>query len=178
MLRNILTLTGLLMATPVLANHWSHISLLSEDGVKVSVDYIANYHHDSSYKPTHTYTADEVHINVSSEEIGPEVRVTAVLINYESGHSYFGESHSLPWTYELIDLNWQETGHFSGKLTDANVSRSYMNYDYYHPIVIKTFGYGGTQYFHQEVAIVMNGQWLVDPISQSHNFKINLFDQR
>jgi hypothetical protein len=153
---------------------WSHVVLGSDTGIGISVDYVSHFVPDNtSYKPTHVDYADPVYANVWGDQLTGEEEVRVVLMNYERC-----EKRAVPFTY-TVDLAWQGD-HFSANVSrDAQIDRSYLHWQ---PgtvqLTTRWSGYGGNHPFCQEIAVVVDGTWLVDPISRGNNFSFDLYAAR
>lgn len=153
---------------------WSHIVRASADGIGVSVDYVSNFHEDrESYKPTNVDEASPLYANVWGDQLTGDEAVRVVLMNYERCDKGF-----IPYVYTL-DLAW-EGDHFSGNVgRDAAVERSYLKWE---PGTVqfttRWSGYGGNRPWCQEIAVVIDDNWLVDPSSQGHNFGFDMYAER
>lgn len=159
----------LLAALRASADSWSHINLRSADQTSINVDYVPHFLSDTSHKPTNIYTADPIHINVMGSRLTGAQHVRVIVSNYEV-------TPENQWYLEAmytLDLTWCGH-HYTGELREAKLSRSHIPIDY-KPMTIRRQGYGGITSFTQDLSVVVDGVWLQDPISQSHNFKFNLF---
>ena len=153
---------------------WSHAGVKSADGINVSIDYVSHYRPDTtSYKPTHVDVADPVYANVWAANLTGDEHVRVVFMNYERC-----ERSVVPYTY-TIDLEWYGD-HFSANVgKDAAITRSYLSWQPgTMPITTRWSGYGGNHPFCQEVAVVIDDKWLVDPVSNGNNFKIDMYAAR
>jgi hypothetical protein len=149
---------------------WHHVVLESTDHTRINIDFVRNFLPDTtSYKPTDVFTADPAYVNVRSDNLTGTGQVRVVLNNYERC-----ELEVIPYSYAL-DLTWQGD-HFSGNLNDATMNRSYLKFPSAETLKIRMQGYGGIFSYCQDIAVVIDGNWLTDPISQIHNFSFNLFD--
>jgi hypothetical protein len=155
------------------ASGWSHAVLGSAEGIGISIDYVSHFYESHDYKPTHVDSADPVYANVWADQFTGDEAVRVVFMNYERC-----EKSYVPYTYSL-DLTWYGD-HFSGDLShDAAIERSYLKFPAgTHRIDTRWSGYGGNHPFCQEVAVVVDDKWLVDPLSSGNNFKIDMFAQR
>jgi hypothetical protein len=153
---------------------WSHIVLQSDDGIGISVDYVSHYIEDhTSYKPTNVDKADPVYANVWSDSFTGHENVRVVFMNYETCWKT-----SVPYAY-TIDLAWHED-HYSANISqDAPIERSYLHWSPgTQPITTRWSGYGGNHPWCQEVSVVVDGTWLVDPISHRNNFSFDMYAGR
>lgn len=153
---------------------WSHVVLESEAGIGMSIDYVSNYSPDTtSYKPTHVDRASPLYANVWGAELTGDEDVRVVLMNYERC-----QKSVIPYTY-TVDLTWQGD-HFTANVgKDAEITRSYYRWA---PGTVsfdtRWSGYGGEHVFCQELAVVVDGEWQVDPASRGHNFSFDMFAAR
>jgi hypothetical protein len=96
------------------------------------------------------YQLSHVWVNVSNNKVNSNAKVRAVLIHKNQSAT----------TYQL-DLQSAGSGRFSGSL-NADQSITGNTYDQ----------------TSDEIAVVVNGQWLKDPISRNNNFKFNFSRNR
>jgi hypothetical protein len=152
---------------------WSHVVLGSSDGLGISVDYVNQFLKDSSFEPRHLDLADPVYANLWGDGLTGDEEVRVVLMNYE-----LCDKQVAPYTF-AVDLGWQGD-HFSANLgRDAAISRSDLEWS---PgsiaFDLRWSGYGGDFSFCQELAVVVDGRWLVDPVSDSNNFTFDMYAAR
>lgn len=125
---------------------WKHVSLVAADGTRITVDY-------SVLDLGGSVIATPVWVNVEGANAG---KVRVVLMNY-----YFFPNGSLKLRdTQQIDLKYAGGSRFTGELQKVLLSEG-------------TYMYGGNL-FRQELAVMVNGQWLRDPISNTNNFKFQL----
>jgi hypothetical protein len=151
---------------------WSHVVLRSDNGIGISVDYVSHFIEDRvNYKPTHVDKADPVYANVWGDALTGDERVRVVFMNYEMCWKT-----SVPFTY-TIDLVWQGD-HFSANVSrDAKLTRSYLE-PWSREVTTRWSGYGGNHPWCQEIAVVVDDTWLVDPVTRGHNFGFDMFAAR
>ena len=155
---------------------WSHVVLSSASQVGISVDYVSNFHADTtSYKPTNVDSASPLYANVWGDQLTGDESVRVVLMNYEPLGFDSCDKRQIPYTWAM-DLTWQGD-HFSANLgEDAEVTRSYLHWDPGTvPFTTRWSGYGGNRPFCQEIAVVVDGEWQVDPVSNGHNFSFDMY---
>lgn len=94
--------------------------------------------------------AEPVWITVTNPAFTGKEKISVVLINHYSGPHSGGESA-------------------------LNIALKYWGGKFIAPagrVVLKD----NTAYYRQEIAVVVDGNWLTDPVSQSHNFKFTMGD--
>lgn len=162
----------LLISSPriSLALDWQHRPIEGADGVEVQIDYQVVSTNDGSTKPTKSFVAENLYVNVRGE-VSSDDRVTVVFENKDISHSNSsGSYYSTPITYEMIDLPWQEN-HFSARVDSAQkvyqsnfVYRdTFVGIDGRLPkMIIREAGYGGIRSYKQKISVVINGKRVVD----------------
>lgn len=127
---------------------WKSVRLQAADGTRVTVDY-------SRLSLGGTMAANPLWVTVSNARYtgGEKVRV-ALMTFYKATAS---SADSLKETKEF-SLEFNGTA-FQAKGPEA------MIYEGHH---------AWTHHFRQEIAVSVDGKWLVDPVSGSHNFKFEL----
>jgi hypothetical protein len=150
-----------------MADGWKHLSLQSSQANKIQIDYKTEKESfNGCYKCTHYTHALPIWINVSGPSVIPGSEVRAVVV---SKQFYPYSSHFELKTYEL-DLVDAGEGRFTAELDTARFDGGAS------PVGLRTEGdgYGGTVRFVNEIAIVINGVWQVDPLNKSSNFVMDL----
>jgi hypothetical protein len=158
------------------ADGWEHRTRTGTDGTEIKIDYFKSYHPDRSYKPQNQTKASAVWVNVEIPNVTGSEKVRVVLNNYETRcDGPFDRSNSAPYTY-IFDLRF-ENGRFTGQASEGTLVRSYLDlsYEVTWPFTIHSDGYAGNQCNSQTVSVVVDGQWLVDPVSKTNDFGVNLF---
>lgn len=155
-------LLGLILSVSAWATEWKHVNLQSSDGTKIAIDYQAQQEAFSGcYKCTIDTKTTAAWINVSAPNLGANDTVHAVVLNFRLGNHSYAQPEVVELNDYHIDLHWDENAQkFTATLPALSIYRT---------------GYPGTWKFRQEIAIVVNGQWLNDPMSNTHNFKFSLY---
>lgn len=148
----------------------------STDGTLIHVRFAVDYRDLSSDKPNQVWLANPILIGVEGRRLTGAERVRVVLVSRERqvgscGVASFAREHSY-----FVDLSNERGSLFVGDLAKNGV---FMGRDENEPAehqlpVIHAEGYCYNVVNDGfEIAVVVNGQWLVDPVSRSHNFKGN-----
>jgi len=152
---------------------WSHVVLRSADQVGISIDYVSNLQESHDYKPTNVDFADPLYANVWGAQLTGDEAVRVIVMNYERC-----ERQVIPYAYAL-DLQWYGD-HFSGDIAhDASIERSYLKFaPGSQRFETRYSGYAGNHPWCQDIAVVIDGVWQVDPVSNGHNFQFDMFAAR
>lgn len=128
--------------------NWKHVRLTAADGTAITVDYTVQ-------DLAGSVIASPVWINVSGRDFNKVGNVRVLLINYylTSGPIQLEDTQQL-------DLKYAGGSRFTGQLQKVLMSEG-------------TYMYGGN-IFRQELAVVVDGKWLRDPVSGTNNFKFQL----
>lgn len=137
------------------------ISLYSTDGTAIQIEYIAQ-HKVEHY--SEAWIADPLSIHAYLPEgFDCNVPIRAVLLNYS-------ETVSTPLdrterdAIRIADLRFMDRStnrcHFAASID---------------PIEIHRTGIQGVKHYRQEIAVVVNGLWLEDPVGKRSNFNFNLY---
>jgi hypothetical protein len=130
--------------------NWKNIRLQSADGAKITLDYSPSFYDGN-------VTAEPLWVTVSSPRFTGSEKVRAVIMTYYENSYMAGK---LKDTRE-IDLAYNGTA-FQAKNAGVNIVESLH------------VGYGYNCLFRQEIAVVVDGVWLSDPVNGSHNFNFEL----
>ena len=148
---------AVLASSSALASEWKHSELVSAEGVAVEVDYtVKSDVFTGCYKCTLYTRSDALWINVSAPNLSEGDKVRAVLVNKGK---FATTPDVLHFESKEIDLTYAGNGRFTA---DAGSLR------------IWGAGYAGTETFTLELALVVNGTWLKDPVSKTNNFVVPL----
>ena len=152
--------------TVAMADQWKHLSLTSTESNQIQIDYqLKQDSFDGCYKCTLYTRALPLWINVSGPRInsGSQVRAVVLSKQFYPYNSYFDLK---TYALDLVDAGG---GRFTAELNTAQ-------FDGPGPVGIRTAGsgYGGTFRYVNEIAIVIDGVWQVDPLNGSSNFLIDL----
>ncbi len=124
---------------------WKHVKLTASDGTRITVDY-------SVLDLAGSVIAAPVWVNVEGGKLG---NVRVVLMNY-----YVTQGPVMLHDTQQIDLKYSGGVRFTGQFQKVLMSEG-------------TYMYGGNLY-RQELAVVADGKWLRDPVSNTSNFKFQL----
>ena len=170
-----LTLVTVSASAETTVSEWRQSRLKSADGVEITVDYQIVHDYYMSNKPTITFKLSPVIINVSSAKAGANIR--AVLLNNvkASGcgrHPYWYQEAA------MVDLKSAPEGHQYANLTSEGRRRRTFGTEFDEPVgplALAVLPYCMADVsFGQELGIVVDGHWLIDPVSGSTNFKLDL----
>jgi hypothetical protein len=98
------------------------------------------------------YVASPAWLNVQRSDLGPSDHVRAVWID---NSQFVGQTYS----QNQVDLSYAGNGRFTAQLPDTV---EYLGDE------------SGGLPTSQQLAIVVDGDWLTDPVSGSHNFNLQL----
>ncbi len=128
--------------------NWKHINLQAADGTRISIDY-------SPLSLGSEIIAAPLWVTVSRPGLTGAEKVRAVIMNY-----YDSSNISANTLYEKqeLDLKYNGTA-FQLEGSRVELSQSHIGYGYN---------------FRQEIAVVVDGKWLSDPVNGSHNFKFKM----
>jgi len=148
---------AVLSSSAALAGEWKHAQLVSAEGVAIDVDYtVKSDTFNGCYKCTLFTRSDALWINVTAPNLSEGDKVRAVLVNKGK---FATASDVIHFETKEIDLTYAGNGRFTA---DAGSLRIWGS------------GYAGAETFTLEVALVVNGTWLKDPMSQTNNFVLPL----
>lgn len=128
---------------------WRHVKFTAADGTGITVDY-------SVQDLTGSVIAAPVWINVSGGNFNNVGNVRVVLMNYY----FFPNGPVKLHDTQQLDLKYSGGPRFTGQFQKVLMSEG-------------TYMYGGN-IFRQELAVVVDGKWLRDPVSNTNNFKFQL----
>ncbi len=131
---------------PVQNLGWRHVGLRAEDGTGIKIDF-------NAVSIGNRIMATPVWINVSNSALKGGENVTAVLINY------YDNSNQIESTQNIV-LKYAGDGKFTAQADRIEVLQRSHN--------------GSIYFCRQEIAVVVDGNWLVDPVTGVHNFKFNM----
>jgi hypothetical protein len=124
---------------------WRKANLRSEDGTEITVSYVPL---DLGGETV----AAPAWVIVSSPRLRGTEKIRAVIMTYYDLPSVGGSTLT---DTQTLDLKYSPYGSFSAQAQKLSM-----------------FGVGFS--FRQEIAVVVDGRWLVDPVSGSHNFKFKM----
>ena len=183
MLKSVIALIVIGFVTfPALAettvSDWRHAALKSAEGAEITIDYQIVHDTNMSNKPSESYTLSPVIVNFTRSGLTPRDKVQVVVVNEMKNLGSCG-SRAYDWqesTY--VDLVAAPEGHFYGDLTEQGFRRETFGIRYNQPVrslALVMNPYCQTQVsYGQSIAVVVNGHWLVDPISHTTNFRLDL----
>lgn len=169
----------LIMATFLSASAFANqASLRSSEGYQVDIYYSLKYTNTSSNKPSSNTAFTQLRIDVKGN-FRPEDKVQAVLVNKFHKNGQCGLDSG---TYQEVyrkTLTPTVVGVFQGEMTNKVEVRNMMTGQYMYAETLTIFstqeGYCySIENLGQELAIVVNGRWLTDPVTGAHNFNMNL----
>lgn len=144
------------------AQTWHHASGTSQEGVSLTLDYTTKKDaFNGCYKCTYYTRTDALWLNLQSPVLKAGDSVRAVLVNKRYAF----------WTRpDVTEIETREVD-FAYAGSEGGVARFTVEAGN-----LRTWGsgYGGTEDFELEVAIVVNGVWLKDPVSGTSNFRFAL----
>lgn len=148
----------LLSSLSAFANDWRHITLVSEQGNTIQVDFTMERIVNCARCDV-LYLARNVWVNVSGPSVSPGTSARVVYISkpYCSIHWYSETLNTLDF-----DLQYTEGGRLTTQIHDLRTKRFLYAYS------------GSTCDYKTELAVVIDGVWQKDPINQSSNFVIEL----
>ena len=132
-------------AEPSVRDSWKHARLYAADGTVIAVDY-------SIVNLGGSIIAAPVWFNVTNKAFGSRNKIRVILINYYDNQG--GPSGQVQETQQ-IDLTYAGGTRYTGQAQKVSLSESHVGYGYN---------------FRQEVAVVVDGQWLGTTQGNSHNF--------
>ncbi len=152
----------LIAGVSVASSNWHRIFLHDLSGnsylngqTNISVDYTVLQRNGVEQ------IAEEVWLNISNLKFTGNEKVRVVFISYYVGTNGQG---SVLKTEDIFQLDLAfENGRFSGKLPHELTIKQ-------HP-TLKGRGFDGVQ----EIAVVVDGNWIQDPQSGRSNFRINMY---
>ena len=149
-----LVLSSQTLGSQALAAEYRTIALTSSEGVKILLKYTAEAATPNSSGGT-THTAVDARLLVLNADETPVSQGRAVVIN-KCTNEGTGEQHTdvVELDLQIADPSFADT--LSAVVPDVVFSES--NYRY--RTVCK-----------QEIAVVLDGTWLTDPVNRTHNFK-------
>ena len=154
-------------------------NLKSSDGVQIKISYVLKGETTTGSRPIHTDTAENIVIEVSGDVIRSSDRVRLALVNYENTRGYCGQQPSS--TKEpnyIVDLKLdRDSRTFKGEFKDGKIlveGREVPLRREEQKLLVNVNGYCTQTLNRQEVAVVVNGKWLVDPKSGTNSYKLNL----
>ena len=153
-----LAFASVFTAGAALAQDWKHASVKSAEGVTLNLDYTTKKDPVTGcYKCTLYTRTDALWLNIEAPGLGDGDTVRAVVLNKR----YTQWTRPEPTEIETYAFDLAPAG--NGRFTvDAGTLRTWGQ------------GYGGVEDFVLEIALVVNGKWLQDPISGTSNFQLNL----
>jgi hypothetical protein len=135
-----LTLICFLCSMASFAQDKRHFKMKSLEGVVIDLNYQIKRQAAPNCMKCSLYTnASPLTVSIIHKDLKDSDQVRIVFINYKT--SSWGNSEET----KTYDLNYTSTGTFSTQTDNFPIYSS---------------GYTGTEYYHQELAVVINGQWL------------------
>ncbi len=158
---------------------WQHARLKATDGTAISVDFLTNLERtqDDYIRPTYTrsfvrdtWRASNVWINVQAPHLNGTQEVRAVFIRKSYPYS------CLPMDCYVRELQLAHAGggRYTGTLGASFVGTLNIVDDYRNSANPAENYRRETPYGFEELAIVVDGRWLEDPMSGEHDFKFRM----
>ena len=129
--------------------NWKNVKLQAADGTRISIDY-------SPLSLGSEIIAAPLWITVIRPGSTGAEKVRAVVMNYYDSSNM--AANTLYGKQEL-DLKYNGAA-FQAEGQRVELSQSHIGYGYN---------------FRQEIAVVVDGKWLTDPVNGSHNFKFKMY---
>lgn len=142
----------LTIASSASADTWCHGFLKATDGTEIQIDYqVARQ--QLAHSPDLLVMAN-LYAHVKNEAFNGLENVSVVLMNPPNG--------SEPASSQVLSSLSFDGQRFTGKASDLENGRyaPYIKYDM-----------PGYRSFHLELAVVIDDQWLIDPVTGESNFK-------
>lgn len=155
MFKILLSLTCFLASQMSFAE-WKHASAISAEGVQIQVNYEVKQGPVNCFKCSQYTYATPLWITIEHSSLKSSDKVRVMLLNFRK-HSFYSK--------EQLEVQELDLKFFS---EDSSFSQEAQ------PLVIYSSGYGGTEICRQEIAVVINGQWLKNPVNGTSNFAIKL----
>ena len=152
-----------LFTLPCLAlaqNEWKHLTLTSAQGNTIQIDYTTGSEQfNGCYKCGSSMEAKSLWVNVTGPHLTSQSQVQIVTVGKSICESSWNQS---PISIRQLNLDLRSTQpwRFGNELQNLEITRS--------PYA------GGKCRIENEIAVVIDGEWQVDPINQSSNFLMNL----
>jgi hypothetical protein len=156
------------------------IRLQAQDGTEILLNYDVKASSDpGSSRPITAVYAKPLEIRITpTSSLQASDRVRAVLINRENFQGMCGISSYVRDPHYVMDLSLiPNSSSFSGEFGSARILLNGSEVPLKSEdqrVQLKLDGYCFKLTTNQELAVVINGTWLVDPVSGTHNFKFNL----
>jgi hypothetical protein len=171
-------------ASVIYANDWKSINLEATDGTNIEVSYQTK-EKENQGSDFRTYQkfwlASPLYIKVFGPKLAKAKEVEVVLLNFKHtqyDRNVFIDTYHFNLVFSEKDRQYYlEFQNSKLEIYDGELVE-HLKYD---GMEIKAKGSFGDWNYRQELAVVIkdkdgNEKWLNDPISQSHNFKFNIFD--
>jgi hypothetical protein len=131
--------------------------LASEQGRSIELNYKIQEDKfiDTCYKCTLYRRAKNVNVTIRGNELNSGSKVRVVVISKR--FSVYHPNHYSQTTQEL-DLSYVQDGQFYAEIPND--------------LLVSGAAYGGAESIETELAVVVNGEWQVDPINKTSNFKV------
>jgi len=130
-----------------------YVSLASRDAKSFVLSFDKQLLGNGGSSSTHDL-ANNIVVRARGFNAGDQVRM--VVINYIIDDA--GSSRQVD--EQEIDLSYSGNHRLQGRLD--------------HAIVIRGYNEGRQTAFRQEIAVAVNGRWLLDPINGTHNFQVDM----
>ncbi|MBI4350333.1 MAG: hypothetical protein HY550_02735 [Elusimicrobia bacterium] len=128
--------------------NWKHVGLQAADGTKIAIDY-------SPLSLGGEVIAAPLWVTVADKRLTGSEKVRAVIMTYYDSSNMAAIT---PKEIQNLDLKFNGQA-FQAEGRRVQISESHIGYGYN---------------FRQEIAVVVDGKWLTDPVNGSHNFRFKL----
>ena len=137
---------------------WRHNTLRSAEPTPANISLDYQYKRGAqSPNLGSTVVTDPLWLNVQRPDLGPNDKVHAVWLE---GDRYRMGSPNMRGRVSEVELAYAGNGRFTAELPDT---------------VAYSGAAGGAESQHvQQLALQVDGDWLTDPVNQTHNFNVNL----
>jgi len=165
MIKNLLFVLVLILSTNIFASTYTfeyrNAQMKSESGKHIYVSYRLNKIEEG--RSGKRYWADKISVSVNSWRYGQLDARGVLVFNRQCDHREYEPS------VIVKEFPFYTSTQRSGMTSlYANLAHDIF------PVVNQDYGYGAKCVYDQEIAIVINGEWLVDPGNGTHNFKFNM----
>jgi hypothetical protein len=144
------------------AQEYYHRDLTSTDLARIQINYQLDYRSVSAFgnstDAVQIWNAKPLELSVSRAGLQPNDHVRAVVINKIAQEAACGRPASMAQSTSIVDMRWSH-GFFVGDFSQFAPTVRALG------TCVKRTGW-------IEVAIVVNGVWLKDPINQTSNFEV------
>ncbi|HEX4925483.1 MAG TPA: hypothetical protein VFV50_15425, partial [Bdellovibrionales bacterium] len=152
--------------------------LRSRQGNEIRFEYDVHSNVSNSNKPSSFSYAKPLRIIVTGPNLRHTDRIRVVLINYEKTTGSCGLPSYERDPHYVIDLSYYgRFGAWVGSMEDARIilnGREVPLQPHDRRLFLESRSYCSDTRTRLEVAVVINGEWQVDPVNGTHNFQVKL----